>query len=172
MKILSKILLLSVFSVFCFSAIAQTQRQRKEIIDELNTAKPGQGRVMVFEDKAIAEVLGRSMAPARTVYATGDGSVQYVKMRGFKIQAFSGNNQRTSKNEAYYKQGLINTSFPGQETVVTFDSPFWRLRVGNFKTREDATAVLKDMRKTFPAFGKEMYIVIDEVKIPVDQLQE
>ncbi len=171
MNILSKILLLSVFSVFCFTAIAQTQKQRKEIIDELNTVKPGQGRVMVFEDRAIEEVIGRSMAPARTVYATADG-MQFVKMRGFKIQVFSGNNQRTSKNEAYYKQGLVNTSFPGQETVVTFDSPFWRLRAGNFKTREEATAVLNDMRKTFPAFGREMYIVIDEVKIPVDQLQE
>lgn len=171
MKILSKILLLSVFSLFCFSAIAQTQKQRKEILDELNTVKPGQGRVMVFEDRAIAEVLGRSMAPPRTVYSTADG-VQFVRMRGFKIQAFSGNNQRTSKNEAYYKQGLINTSFPGQETIVTFDSPFWRLRVGNFKTREDATAMLNDMRRTFPAFGREMYVVIDEVKIPVDQLQE
>lgn len=172
MKISFNTLLLPLFLVFCFTAIAQTQKQHKEILDDLNTVKPGQGRVTVFEDKAIAEVLGRSMAPPRTVYATGDGSVQYVKMRGFKIQAFSGNNQRTSKNEAYYKQGLINTSFPGQETVVTFDSPFWRLRVGNFKTRDEAAAVLDDMRKTFPAFGKEMYIVIDEVKIPIGQLQE
>ena len=171
MKISAKIVLLSLLSL-CFSwANAQTQRQHKEIIDELNTVKPGQGRVMVFEDEAIKDVLGRPMAPPRTVYATADGSVQYVKLRGFKIQAFSGNNQRTSKNEAYYKQGLINTSFPGQETVVTFDSPFWRLRVGNFKSREDASAVLNDIRKTFPAFGKEMYIVVDEVKIPVDQLQ-
>ncbi len=171
MKILSKILILSVFSMFCFSATAQTQKQRKEILDELNTINPGQGRVTVFEDKAIQDVLGRSMAPPRTVYSTADG-VQFVKMRGYKIQAFSGNNQRTSKNEAYYKQGLLNTSFPGQETVVTFDSPFWRLRVGNFKTREEANAMLSDMRKTFPAFGREMYIVIDEVKIPIDQLQE
>ncbi|HAC73588.1 MAG TPA: hypothetical protein DEP71_09515 [Porphyromonadaceae bacterium] len=172
MKFSYNLLLLPLLLVFCLNATAQSQKQHKEIIADLNAVKPGQGRVMVFEDKAIADVLGRSMAPPRTVYATGDGSVQYVKMRGFKIQAFSGNNQRTSKNEAYYKQGLINTSFPGQETVVTFDSPFWRLRVGNFKTREDAAEVLSDMRKTFPAFGKEMYIVIDEVKIPVDQLQE
>ena len=151
MKFSYNLLLLLLLLVFCFSSTAQSQKQHKEIIADLNTVKPGQGRVVVFEDKAIAEVLGRSMAPPRTVYATGDGSVQYVKMRGFKIQAFSGNNQRTSKNEAYYKQGLINTSFPGQETVVTFDSPFWRLRVGNFKTRKTLRG-LNDMRKTFPAF--------------------
>ena len=44
--------------------------------------------------------------------------------------------------------------------------------IGNFKTREEATAMLNDMRKTFPAFGREMYVVIDEVKIPLEQLQE
>ena len=113
MKFSYNLLLLPLLLVFCLNATAQSQKQHKEIIADLNAVKPGQGRVMVFEDKAIADVLGRSMAPPRTVYATGDGSVQYVKMRGFKIQAFSGNNQRTSKNEAYYKQGLINTSFPG-----------------------------------------------------------
>lgn len=170
MRILTEIVLLTLFSAISFHAGAQNQR--KEIIDDLHAVKTGQGRVAVFEDESVKDILGRSMAPPRTVYATRDGSVQYVKMRGFKIQAFSGNNQRTSKNEAYYKQGLINTSFPGQETVVTFDSPFWRLRVGNFKTREDASEILNDMRKVFPAFGREMYIVVDEVKIPVDQVEE
>jgi hypothetical protein len=92
-------------------------------------------------------------------------------MRGYKIQAFAGNNQRTSKNEADRKQTLIQQRFPDLETVVLFDSPFWRLRVGNFKTREEAEQVMDELRKAFPSFGKEMYIVTDEVKIPVDQVQ-
>jgi hypothetical protein len=90
-------------------------------------------------------------------------------MRGYKIQAFSGNNQRTSKNEAYYKQSLLNNSFPQHETAVLFESPFWRLRVGNFQGREEAESVLAEIRRSFPSFGKEMYIVVDEVKIPINQ---
>lgn len=148
------------------SAIANAQ-QRKDIIDDLQSVKNGQGRVMVFEDNAIKDVLGRSMSPNRTVYSGNDGG-QYVKMRGFKIQAFSGNNQRTSKNEANSKQQLINQAYPEYETVVTFDSPFWRLRVGNFKSRDEANEVLNQMKGSFPAFGKEMYIVVDEVRIPVN----
>ena len=148
---------------------AQQTNNNRAIIDELNTSVSGKGKVAIYEDEVIKDIVGRSMQPKRTVYSSGDGA-QYVKMRGFKIQAFAGNNQRRSKDEAYYKQRLINTSFPEQETVVIFDSPFWRLRVGNFKSREDANAVLQDMRRTFPGFGKEMYIVIDEVKVPVEQL--
>lgn len=169
MKFSPYLITLLLFSVVLVRGYSQDSSQRKEILNELNSIVPGKGRVAVYEDESISNVLGRSMAPPRRIYSTTDGSVQYHKMRGYKIQAFSGNNQRTSKNEAYHKQGLINTSFPQHETVVLFESPFWRLRVGNFEEREDAEQALKEIRRSFSSFGKEMYIVVDEVKIPVNQ---
>lgn len=156
------------FMLVSVSVQAQSSSQKKEILQELNTVVPGKGRVMVYEDESISHILGRSMAPPRTVYTNAEGTVQYHKMRGFKIQAFSGNNQRTSKNEANRKQRLINNAYPDQETVVLFDSPFWRLRVGNFTSRDEAGEVMQELRRTFPSFGKEMYIVVDEVKIPIN----
>jgi hypothetical protein len=89
-------------------------------------------------------------------------------MRGFKIQAFSGNDQRTSRDEANRKQSLITNQYPDHEAVVLFETPFWRLRVGNFQSRPDAEAALQQLRESFPSFGKEMYIVVDEVKIPIN----
>ena len=164
MNTIYKILFIALLLV---SSVVVNAQQRKGIIDDLQSVKQGQGRVMVFEDNAIKGVLGRSMTPSRPVYSDSAGE-QYVKMRGFKIQAFSGNNQRTSKNEASSKQQLINQAYPEHETVVTFDSPFWRLRVGNFRSRDEANEVLNQMKSTFPAFGKEMYVVVDEVRIPVN----
>ncbi len=162
----NQVILLILFAL-CAPLMAQNN---KAIVEELTKDSPGKGVVRIYEDESIKQVVGREMAPPRTVYSTQDGAVQYVKMRGYKIQAFSGNNQRTSKNEAYYKQGLVSSSFPQYEAVVTFDSPFWRLRVGNFKSREDANEVMMQMKAAFPSFGKEMYIVVDEVKIPVNEL--
>ena len=117
-------------------------------------------------------MLGRPMAPPRTVYTSADGSTQFYRMRGFKVQAFSGNNQRTSKDEAHRKQMQINGAFPDIETVVLFESPFWRLRVGNFTTREEAENTMEELQRAFPSFGKEMYVVVDEVKIPINQTEE
>ncbi len=148
------------------STQAQTTAQKKEILQELNAVVPGKGRVTVYEDESISHVLGRPMGPPRTVYT--DGTIRYYKMKGYKIQAFSGNDQRTSKNEAIRKQSQINNAFPELETVVLFDSPFWRLRVGNFATREEAQEVMEELKRTFPSYGKEMYIVVDEVKIPIN----
>ncbi|MBK5195980.1 MAG: SPOR domain-containing protein [Proteiniphilum sp.] len=169
MKFSLYLIALLLFSVVFVRAYSQVTSQKNEILNELTSSVPGKGRVAIYEDESIKNVLGRSMSPPRRVYSTNDGSVQYHKMRGYKIQAFSGNNQRTSKNEAYHKQGLISTSFPQLETVVLFESPFWRLRVGNFEEREEAEEVLKEIRRSFPSFGKEMYIVVDEVKIPINQ---
>ncbi len=150
-------------------AYGQLSSQKKEILKDLNSPVPGKGRVTVYEDESISHVLGRPMAPSRTVYTSTDGTNQFYRVRGYKIQAFSGNDQRTSKNEAHKKQQVINNSFPQYETVVLFESPFWRLRVGNFETRSEAEEALKVMSKSLPSFGKEMYIVVDEVKIPVNQ---
>lgn len=147
------------------------QKQRNEILKELNATTSGQGRVAVHEDESIRHVLGRPMSPTRTVYTSADGTVQFHRMRGFKVQAFSGNNQRTSKDEAHRKQAQINAAFPEHETVVLFDSPFWRLRVGNFATREEAEEAMQEFRKRLPSFGREMYIVVDEVKIPINQAE-
>ncbi|HBT85537.1 MAG TPA: hypothetical protein DEB12_06480 [Porphyromonadaceae bacterium] len=147
---------------------AQTSLQKNEILKELNTDVQGKGDVTIYQDESITHILGRPMGPPRNVYTTADGSVQYYKMRGYKIQAFSGNNQRTSRDEANRKQNLINQSYPELETVVLFESPFWRLRVGNFENRSDAEEAMQELRKTFPSFGREMYIVVDEVKIPIN----
>lgn len=145
--------------------------QKNEILKELNSTTSG-GNVAVYEDESIKHVLGRPMSPPRTVYTTADGTTQFYRMRGFKVQAFSGNNQRTSKDEAHRKQGQINGAFPDLETVVLFESPFWRLRVGNFTSREEAQNAMEELQRAFPSFGKEMYIVVDEVKIPINQTEE
>lgn len=159
-------LMLSIGGVYAQST------QKNEILKELNSTTSGGGRVAVYEDESIQHVLGRPMAPPRTVYTSADGATQFYRMRGYKVQAFSGNNQRTSKDEAHRKQGQIKASFPELETVVLFESPFWRLRVGNFATREAAEEAMQDLRNAFPSFGKEMYIVVDEVKIPINQTEE
>lgn len=156
-------LVLSLLSSFAFA-----QDGNKTIIDELNSSKWGQGNVKVMQDEAIDNILGvRHIATAvDTAKTTGaiDPNANFTKVRGFKIQVFSGNNQQRSKREAESKQAQVKSAFPDLETVVSFQSPFWRLRVGNFLTREDANTVLKEMKQTFPGFGREMYIVPDVVK--------
>lgn len=171
-QLVLKLFLISFFfQSFFVSAQQPVQFNGKEknntIIEELNSNRPAQGNVMVYQDETIKGVLAKPSPVQRPVYSSADGTTQYVKMRGYKIQVFSGNDQRKSKDEAYYKQKLINDVFEEIETVVYFNSPRWILRAGNFRTREEANVLLKQILKQFPNFGKEMYIISDSVKIPL-----
>lgn len=146
---------------------ATTNNSSTSIIDELNSNQPNQGNVIVYQDEAIKGILAKPTPSNLPVYSSGDGSVQYVKMRGYKIQVFSGNDQRKSKDEAYHKQRLINDRFEDIETVVFFNSPRWILRAGNYKSRSEANDAMEQFRQQFPNFGKEMYVISDTVKIPL-----
>ena len=166
-QLIVKLILLTLFcQVLSVAAQQSATSASKSILEELNMPRRGQGSVIVYEDEAIKGILAKPNSANLPVYTSEDGATQYVKMRGFKIQVFSGNNQRKSKDEAYSKQKLISDSFEHLETVVYFKSPRWILRAGNFRTREEADVMLKQITKEFPSFGKEMYIVSDTVKIP------
>lgn len=157
-------LILALVSV-CVSA----QSDQKTIIDEINSSKWGQGDVKVMQD----DVLQGKLA----IHNEGDidsvddpdshafGNVPPgTRVREYKIQVFMGNNQQQSKREAESKQAQIKKVYPEMRTSVSFQSPFWRLRVGSFRTKEEAEDMLQDMRKSFPSFGREMTVVSEVVK--------
>jgi hypothetical protein len=95
-------------------------------------------------------------------------SVSYLKINGYRTQVFSGNNQRSSKDEAFRKEREIKEVFPELPTYVTYNAPFWRLRFGDFRSHEEAYHTQRLLMEAFPAYKKEMYIVKEEVKIPLD----
>ena len=53
-----------------------------------------------------------------------------------------GENQDVLKDEAYQKASMIKDADPELSTYVTFTSPFWRLRVGDFRSFEEANLKL------------------------------
>ena len=56
----------------------------------------------------------------------------------------------------YIKRDLFNRLFPELETSVTFTSPFWRLRVGDFRSYEEAGNALIQLKRGFPQMAREI----------------
>ena len=84
---------------------------------------------------------------------------------GYRIRVYSGNQQNTSKSRAYGIQSEMNASMPELKTYVVFKTPNWRLLVGNYRTSEEANAMLRELRRQFPAYGKEMFVVKEEIEL-------
>ncbi|MDD2961237.1 MAG: SPOR domain-containing protein [Muribaculaceae bacterium] len=87
------------------------------------------------------------------------------KMVGFRIQVFSDNNHRTAKSEAMIKERNITSRFPLIKTYLTYKAPAWRLRVGDFKTQEEAHEMMNQIKKAFPGYSREVIIVRDRINI-------
>lgn len=154
------------FMLFLLSSVAFAQHSTRTIIDDINSKKVGQGNVRVMQDETIDARLA--------VYNVNTDTANVIRLsndrvNGFKIQVFSGNNQQKSRSEAERKQSAVRAEFPQHQAEVTFVSPIWRLRVGNFMTRSEAEVVMAEMKQTFPEFGREMHIVSDVIRRPLNR---
>lgn len=90
------------------------------------------------------------------------------RLAGYRVQVFSDNNVRTAKAEASSKQRIISARFPQYQTYVRYNSPYWRLKVGDFKTQQEANAAAEELRKAFPAYSKEIRVVRDRISLSAD----
>ena len=149
-----------VFGLFLLAPyLIFAQELGESFVNKINSA--GNGRVVILQDSSITARLGRSGVMG------GSESSQYVEVNGYRIQVFAGNNQRVSKNEAYNKEADIKSIFPEFSTYVIFTAPFWRLRVGDFQSFQEAQQAMSALRAKFPAFGREMSLVKEKVRIKV-----
>lgn len=94
-----------------------------------------------------------------------DGLNRSSKVHGFRVQVFADNNQRSSQQEARSKAKLINERFPEYETYIVYNSPYWRLKVGDFKSEFEAETVADELKKAFPEFSREVRLVRDIVNV-------
>lgn len=90
------------------------------------------------------------------------------RMAGYRVQVFSDNNARTAKAEASAKRRAISAKFPQYQTYVRYTSPYWRLKVGDFRTQQEANTAAEELRKAFPAYSKEIRVVRDRISLPND----
>jgi hypothetical protein len=88
----------------------------------------------------------------RTSMMTSGG--QY---KGFRIQVVSTTNR---DNATLIKTDLMN-KFPEHKTYILFQSPNFKVRIGNFIKREEAEKLRKQLNKYFP---QGVYVVEDAIE--------
>ncbi|MCK9310940.1 MAG: SPOR domain-containing protein [Bacteroidales bacterium] len=166
MKSFRSLCLLMLFPTLLLAQENVSIRQYENIVDKINKHEPGKGYVKIIQDEQIAVKIGRPDMEASTSMESSDEH-RYIQISGWRILVFSGNNQRVSKNEAFRKETDVKVAYPELSTYVKYNAPFWRLRVGDFQTYQDAQHILEQLRHTFPSFGREMSIVKEKIQVKV-----
>lgn len=140
------------------SAVIVAFGQQQDICTHLQQT----GRVSISQDARLTELVGSQPK----VYYLGNGkNSDGTVVMGYRIRVFSGNQQTVSKNRCYGIQAKINEEMPELPTYVAFKTPNWRISVGDFRTSEEASSMLTQLRKAFPAYAKEMFIVQEKINL-------
>lgn len=129
----------------------------QNIVDSLQRAVPGQGTVRIHQDPRITELIGSEYV------SKGNGEQKVIKSSGYRIQVYAGNNTRRAKNEAYAVGVKVKEFFPDLMVYTSFNPPRWLCRVGDFRSIEEADAVMRLMRET--GVFKEVSIVKEQINI-------
>ena len=144
--------------LWCGNCVLMAQ---DSIVEALTRDVPGRGTVTIHQSSAIRQMIGRPVASEHTEEVNGR---VYLLSAGYRIQIFSGNNQRNSKDEAFGKEQQIKNRFSGLSTYVSYTAPFWRLHVGDYLSYEEAYGMMQKLIAAFPSFRKEMFITKEEIR--------
>ena len=131
--------------------------QAQGIVKSLERTVPGQGKVTIHQDPRIEALIGVERP------ATGEQKV--IKTSGYRIQAYAGNNTRQAKNDAYQGASRIKEYFPELPIYTSFTPPRWLCRVGDFRSIEEADAMMRRLKAT--GVFKEVSIVRAQINIPL-----
>jgi len=127
-----------------------------DIVTYLNNKSGGQVTVIVPDQ------LKERLKPENGDQNNGVPRKAVTSNVGYRIQAFSGNSAN-AKREAQVRERNIISRFPQMRPYIGYKAPSWRLRVGDFRTRSEAEDMLKQLKKVFPAYARELTIVVDRI---------
>ena len=136
---------------------AAVVRAQSNIVKSLERNVPGQGKVTIHQDSGIEALVGTAR--------TGTGEQTVIKSSGYRVQAYAGNNTRQAKNEAHQVGTRVKEYFPELSVYTSFNPPRWLCRVGDFRSIEEADAMMRKLKAT--GVFKEVSIVKDQINIPL-----
>lgn len=83
-------------------------------------------------------------------------------VEGYRIRIFLDNKQ-DSREKSLQAEEAFKAKFPGYNTYRSFNNPFFKVTVGDFRTKADAQIALRRIARQFPA----AFVVKEKMRYPV-----
>ena len=115
-----------------FSVSAQSN-----IVNELQRDVPGKGKVKITQPAGLTSLMG-------SIAVKGEKR----QVEGYRVLVYSGNKSRAARDEANKMAQFMRENFPGAEVYVEFDPPIRSCQYGDYRTREEAEAVMYKLKAT------------------------
>ena len=110
--------------------------------------------VQVVQDSAMVMLLDEAV----------NGKHELVEMDGYRVQIYSSNQQQTAKSEALDLEQELRDAV-NQTIYVQYLPPFWKVRIGDFRTYDEARDYKKQFVALYPNLMGDTYIVRDKIQV-------
>ena len=110
--------------------------------------------VQVIQDSALARIL----------QVTISGNEEWIEVSGYRVQVYSSNQQQKAKAEALRLEDRLKDQL-NQTVYVQYVPPFWKVRIGDFRTYDEAKEYKRQVVQQFPGLVGDTYIVRDQIKV-------
>lgn len=101
---------------------------------------PKSGSLEIVQDAGIAKLVA--------IHIDANSKAKYID--GFRIQLYLGSNNNAKKEATLVKTKLLSI-FPNERPHVIYEAPFWRVQVGDFRSKSEALPLYKKLKNEFPA---------------------
>ena len=110
--------------------------------------------VQIVQDSTMTLLLDEAM----------NGKRELVEADGYRVQIYSSNRQQTAKSEALELETKLKDKI-SQTLYVQYLPPFWKVRLGDFRTYEEAKEYKKLFVQQYPEMMGDTYIVRDKILV-------
>ena len=143
---LSFFCLLFAFSCFC----SAQEHELKNKIDSLNL-QMANGKIQIIQDSRIDTLIKRHI----------ELNESKPTIDGYRVQIHiaSGAHSKKISNDS---KAVFLSKYPDMDAYVIYQTPNFKVRVGDFRTKLEASKFLNEVKKDFPG----AFIVKDEINLP------
>lgn len=157
-----------VIVIFCVLIAAVQMWSEDTIAAAVDTTAVDTAVVAVVRPNLLDEMKGVEVLQDSTVGVLLDlaihGKRELVEIDGFRVQVYSSNQQQAAKMEALELEAKLKEKVT-HTIYVQYLPPFWKVRVGDFRTYEEARDYKKLFVKMFPNMMGDTYIVRDKIQV-------
>jgi len=137
MRIRSRFIILLV--IISVPGITQTGTDYRRNMASSQNVNSGEGSLIIHQDNRLDILVNRF----EEVQKNRKG------MPGYRIQIYFGSG-RTARTDAYEAKANFLTKFSDFPAYVLYQSPFYKVRVGDFRSKREAHDLLIKVQRTFP----------------------
>lgn len=119
------------------------------------------GIVTIEQDEALNNLLYKNAQSATP------SQEEALIATGYRVQIYSSNLTRQAKEKAQEWKNTIESTFVGTRAYVTYQAPFWKVRVGDFTHYAEAVLFSKELKRTFPKEAGEIIVVKEKQVKPI-----